>query len=235
MNKKIFFIITLLCYIIGVNAQSVGTKTRNINHTAFDTNGPVGECLFTQNENGEIVYSDIIQCNMSADSVRALLQEWVYDLENIHNCSINNTLFGLTKICFEIEIPVGSELFNIETFGGTAASFIRHKSQITFRCTIDIREGRYRYTLNDFYTNRRSIRGDAKSEGPSNMIHWQRLNSLEKERTNLLNQSRVDKEEVAEYDSLIESEKISYQAEYDAVMYILEVLKEQRFTIISDF
>ena len=65
------------------------------------------------------------------------------------------------------------------------------------------------------------------------MIHWQRVNSLKKEREQLLNQKRVDNEKVSEYDSLIESENASYKAEYDAVMYILNLFKE--FTIISDF
>lgn len=233
MIKKLLLIISIA--IVSLNANSQVKYGSSITHTAFDTNGPMGECLFNQNENGEIIYSDVVHCNMSADSIKGLLEEWVYDLEHTYQCSVNDLLLGLTKICFEIEIPVGMELFNIEVFENSAASFLRHKSQVTFKCKIDIRDGKYRYVLDNFYTNRRSIRGEAKSEGQSNMIHWQRVNSLKKEREQLLNQNRVDNEEVAEYDSLIESENASYQAEYDAVMYILNVLKEQKFTIISDF
>ncbi len=231
MIKKILLIISIA--IVSLNANSQVKYGSYFNHAAFDTNGPMGECLFNQNENGEIIYSDVIHCNMSADSIKGLLEEWVYDLEHTYQCSVNDLLWGLTKICFEIELPIGTDLFNVEIFGNSAASFLRHKSQVTFKCVIDIRDGKYRYVLNDFYTNRRSIRGEAKSEGPSNMIHWQRVNSLKKEREQLLNQNRVDNEKVSEYDSLIESENASYKAEYDAVMYILNLFKE--FTIISDF
>lgn len=58
------------------------------------------------------------------------------------------------------------------------------------------------------------------------MIHWQRVNSLQKELERAKNK---DKEELA---GMIEKEKVSYEEEYKAVMQFVEGLKT--FAIIRD-
>ena len=58
------------------------------------------------------------------------------------------------------------------------------------------------------------------------MIHWQRVNSLQKE---LEKARKKDKEEFA---TMIEKEKASYEGEYKAVMDFIEGLKT--FATISD-
>ena len=40
--------------------MSIMISAQNLFNTAFDTNGPMGELLFEQNEDGEIIYSGIV-------------------------------------------------------------------------------------------------------------------------------------------------------------------------------
>ena len=74
------------------------------------------------------------------------------------------------------------------------------------------------------------IRGEAKSEGPSNLIHWQRLNSLKKERA-----ETKKKSEIEEYDHQIAFEEASYQAEYDAVQMVIKGIRELSKLLDVDF
>ena len=70
------------------------------------------------------------------------------------------------------------------------------------------------------------IVGDTlKNDGPSNMIHWQRINSLTKEMP-----SKGSKRE--EQLKLIEDEKATYQAEYNAVQDVIKGVKS--FTNINE-
>ena len=46
--KRLFFMFSLLFFILAVQAQS-------ITHRAFDTNGAIGECLFPEDSEGNIV------------------------------------------------------------------------------------------------------------------------------------------------------------------------------------
>ena len=60
---------------------SVNSNAQNLQHVAFDTNGPVGECLFPQNEDGDIVFSDIVECEFSADTIMGLAKEFIYSIQ----------------------------------------------------------------------------------------------------------------------------------------------------------
>lgn len=186
--------------------------SRNLKHVAFDTNGEVGECLFPENEDGEIIFSEIINCKYGADTIFGYANEWIYDMKHKYNLDINDRLDGITKIAFEVEMPIGKDIVDIDDL----VIFERHKSQVTFRCVIEIKDNKYRYTLCDFYTNRRNIRGDGKSEGPSNLLHWQRVNSLTKEKAK---QEQID------------SEIEMYKAEYNGVCAFIEGLRN--FTNIT--
>ena len=90
---------------------------------------------------------------------------------------------------------------------------------------IEIRKEKYRYTLNNFFTQHRRIPGDGKSDGPSNMIHWQRVNSLTKE---MPAKGKMREKQ----QQMIEDEKVTYQAEYNAVQDILNGIKT--FAVIND-
>lgn len=70
-----------LFILFGLLFMSISAEAQNLNWVAIDTNGPVGECLFPQNEKGEIGYSDNIPCSLSADIIMGLAKEFMYDLD----------------------------------------------------------------------------------------------------------------------------------------------------------
>lgn len=212
MRKIILFV--LLCVCMGISAQ-------NLNWRAFDTNGPMGECLFPQNDNGEIIISDIVLCDMSADSIMGLAKEFMYNINKQLNANCKIELEGTTKIACRVKLPIGNEFFPI----GSLVTLERSHSEVAFDLAIEVRKGKYKYTLSNFFTERRRIPGEGKNDGQSNMIHWQRVNSLTKEMP-----SKGKKRE--EYEKMIEDEKITYQAEYKAVQMVIEKLKT--FTVISE-
>lgn len=196
-------------------------SSQNLNWIAFDTNGPMGECLFPMNEEGETVFTDIVACSLSADTIMGLAKEFMYDIGKQYEADCKIELEGVRKLACRVKIPVGKEFFSI----GRLASWERSKSEIAFDLVIEIREGKYRYTLSNFFTQRRRIPGEGKSDGQPNIIHWQRVNSLTKETP-----KKGKKRE--EYLRMIEDEKISYQAEYAAVQTVIAGLKT--FTEISE-
>ena len=199
---------------------------QNLNHVAFDTNGPMGECLFPQNENGEITFTGIVECPFSSDTIMGLAKEFIYEITKRYDAKTKNNLEGITKLACDIELKVGKNYLSLNIGGIDVGTWERAASTIRFNLMIEIRNHKYRYTLSDFYTERRRIHGAAKEQGPSNMIHWQRVNSLTKE----LNSARSrDKQEKQEQ---IELEKAQYQAEFNAVNDVINGLK--MFTEIKD-
>ncbi len=215
----------LILIIILCSASFSGLIAQNLLETALDTNGPMGECLFPQDENGEIVMSGVVECSYTVDTIKALLREWAYEEEYKNDIDFDDLLDGISKLEWEVEIPVGVDLMNI---GGVAA-FYRDKSQVKFYLTIDIRDYKFKYTLYNFYTHKRMIRGESKSEGPTNMIYWQRVNSLTKEAA-----AKKNKKKKAEIEALLEDEKIQYQCEYAAVCDFIDRLRSA-VVISEDF
>ena len=202
--------------------------SQNLDWVAFDTNGPMGECLFPQDTGGDVFFSEVIDCNMSKDSIFAYVKEWIYDVKKEMNLEINDRLDGISKIEFECEMPIGKEFVKINgPFGSDVGTYERNKSKVTFRCKIEIKDNKYRYTLNNFYTNRRRIPGEGKGEGPSNKLHWQRINSLTKEFTK--------KNEQGEKQAYIDVENALYHAEYDSVIMFVNGLKTMTLNKELDF
>lgn len=195
---------------------------QQISFTAFDTNGPMGEILFEQNENGEIIYTGLVETPFSADTVMGLAREYLYTLEKKYKARISDRFEGVTKVACDVELPVGTKYIDASWAGIIAKA----ASTVNFNLVIDIRLGKYRYTLTNFVTDRWRIPGEGKDKGQSNMIHWQRVNSLQKE---LEKARKKDKEELV---TMIEKEKASYEGEYKAVMDFIEGLKT--FAIIND-
>lgn len=195
---------------------------QQISFTAFDTNGPKGECLFEENENGEIVYTGVVETPFSADTVLGLAREYLYLIEKKYKANISDRFEGVTKVACDVELPVGIRYVDVPWAG----LIEKPAATVKFNLVIDIRPGKYRYTLTNFWTDRWRIKGEGKDNGPSNMIHWQRVNSLNKLYKRALNK------EVSIYGPMIEAEEESYKAEYAAVMNFIEGLKT--FATISD-
>lgn len=219
MKQLILFLFVLS--LTSVNAQ-------NLNDVAFDTNGPMGECLFPQDENGKTKFSGVIECPYRSDTIMGLAKEFIYDITKKYDAKTKNHLEGITKVACDMELKVGKNYLSLNIGGLDIGTWERAASTIRFNLMIEIRDKKYRYTLSDFYTERRRIHGDAKEQGPPNMIHWQRVNSLNKEIASAKKKEREEKEKQVSF------EKAQYQAEYAAVQDVIAGLKSMA-VIENDF
>jgi len=222
-------------YILLIIAASLSLGISGQN--PFPTNGPVGECLFPQQTNGEAVYCETIECDLTREDIAEHCRQIVYDMEEHYDIDVHDRFENSNKTEFVAEIPVGEEYKTMDTSRGFCAmphgTFSRNervRSKIIFRAMIEYKDGKYKYTLFDFYTKRRMIHGEGKNDGPSNLIHWQRVNSLAKERQAFIdshNMKRTKNREKLEeeYDSVIRSEQEQYRAEYNAVRMFAATLR----------
>lgn len=207
--KKILAILALSLVTSYVNAQ-------NLMNYAFDTNGPVGECLFPEE------YRTTVNTNVSADTIMGLAKEFLYTFSKKYKANVSNEFEGITKLACDIELKVGKKYISVGVAGlGWSAgvgTWEKAASTISFNLMIEIKDKKYRYTLSNFITDRYRIPGEGKDQGPSNMIHWQRVNSLTKEMP-----KRGKKR--TEYENMINLEKALYQGEYAAVQDVLKGLE----------
>ena len=212
--KKLLTILALSLVMSTANAQ-------NLMNYAFDTNGPVGECLFPDE------YRTVVKTNFSADTIMGLAKEFLYSISKKYNASTSNEMEGITKLACDIELKVGKKYISVGVMGSNnnIGTWEKAASTISFSLMIEIRDKKYRYTLSNFVTDRYRIPGDGKDQGPSNLIHWQRVNSLTKEMP-----KRGSKR--IEYENMLYLEKALYQAEYNAVQDVINGL--ENLTISED-
>ena len=213
--KRFIVAVVILLSFVAVSAQ-------NIAHTAFETNGPMGECLFKENSKGEIIYQGIVEVPFSSDTILGLAREYLYTIEKQFNASISNRFEGITKVACDVELPVGVKYID----AGFAGTWAKAAATVNFNLVIDIRPGKYRYTLSHFETDRWRIPGDGKDKGQSNVIHWQRVNSL------MMEKARARSKDIPEITQMIKKEKLSYASEHKAVMDFIDGLRT--FCVISD-
>ena len=217
--KKVF--LAILLTLLVTNSVFAQYKWIQVNalHIAYDTNGSVGDCLFPMDDEGNITLQEVVQTNISKDSTMMFVTEFLKNEDSKDGISVSTPVVSTVgnNIDGDVEMNVGKELVEMPYAG----MMERHVSQISFKVHVEVKDGRFRYTLTKFYTNRRTIHGEGKSEGPSNLIHWQRVNSLTKERDAYDREhprktSRVEGN-LKEFDDQIAKEIKSYEGEYDAV------------------
>lgn len=189
------------------------------NDAKFDTNGPMGEVLFPENEVGDVVISEIIEAKFSSDTLKGLALEFLNMMDQSNEISISKITEGVTKTSCRVSIEVGRRLW--ENPAPFAPPIEKAKSVVDFNAILEFRDGKYRFTLSGFNTDRWRIRGDGEDQGPSNRIHWQRVNSITK-----------DFRKKSTREQMISEENEAYLEEYNAVMSFVEKLKT--FAVISD-
>lgn len=206
---------------------AIFSRSQNLMNVAFDTNGPMGKCLFPQDESGDIVFSGIVETNLSADTIMGLAKEFLYSISKKYNANTSHEMEGITKLACDMELKVGKKYISIGVWGdNNVGTWEKAASTIEFNLMIEVRNKKYRYTLSNFVTDRYRIPGEGKDQGPSNMIHWQRVNSLTKE----MNHAR--KREQERYQKMIDFENALYEGEYKAVQDVIKGL--ENLTIPED-
>lgn len=83
---------------------------QNVAHTAFSTNGPVGETLFSENENGDIVYTGIVETPYPADTVLGLAKEYLYTIEKKYKARVGGRFEGVRKWLVMLSCRLGQGL-----------------------------------------------------------------------------------------------------------------------------
>ena len=210
---KRLFLLILFFISFGVISYS-----QNLEITAISTKGPIGKNLFPEDSTGNISITGIVDIPYSADTIAALVYDYFYGVEKLNETKLTNKYKGFTKVGCDITLNVGKRIVDIPYAG----HFLKAKSTISFSIVVDVRDGKFRYTLTNFLTKRWRISGDAKDQGPSNLIHWQRINCINKE-----HRAKTAEE-------LVKEETNSYNAEYQSVMVFIEGLKNLN-SLLADF
>ncbi len=164
-----------------------------------------------EDSTGKVFISGIVEIPFSSDTIIGLAKDFEEEVAHWKNCDTGDKYFGLSKISFKTELGVGEREVDVPYVG----TIKKPKSIVKFLFTLEVKDGKYRYTLSDFETERWRIRGDGPDDGPSNKMHRQRvacINGYPKKYKGFTREEYLAEEE----DSL--------KAEYEAVMkFVKEV------------
>lgn len=222
MNKFLFLLAFLMYVSTSANAQ-------NYNATAFNTNGREVKYLFPKDSEGNIKYSEVVNIKGTTAQIMEAVKTYIAEQKGSHDLDVKEEVASPRKYVATIVYPINKQYWSVEIWGSSVVSGLKDASRITFKCTVDVLDGKYRYILDNFWTDNRRIVGEAKDNGETNTIYAQRLNSLTKERESFVashpKMSRKDKEALFDIDSNIEYEQYQYQCSYDAITDFIEGLK----------
>ena len=211
---------------------------QNMLHYALNSNGEKEWTLFPENANGEVVISSIVKAPFSADTILMAAYSYITSLNAPGDCEVKTVTKSNIKNVYSVQLNVGKQLWAIELFGSPLFVINRDVSHVKFTCVIEARKGKYKYSLIDFETNRRTLSGEAKNDGQPNLIHWQRVNSILKLRRQYClshkNPNRMAKQDIYSYNEAIAEETYLYFDEYNSVKRFEEGLKNLTFTV-DDF
>lgn len=231
MKKVLLLIVT-----IAISYQV--EYAQNMLHYALNSNGEKEWTLFPENANGEVVISSIVEAPFSADTILVAADSYITSLNAPGNCEVKTVTKSNIKNVYSVQLNVGKQLWAIEYFGSPLFVINRDVSHVKFTCVIEARKGKYRYSLIDFETNRRTLPGEAKNDGQPNTIHWQRVNSILKLRKQYClshnTSNRKAKEDVYSYNEAIAEETYLYFDEFNTVKRFEEGLKNLTFAV-DDF
>ena len=207
-------------------------------HYTLSSNGEKEWTLFPENSNGEVVFSSIVEVPFSADTILLAADSYISSLNAPENCEVKTVSKSNIKNVYSVQLNVGKQLWAIDLFGSPLFVLNRDVSHVKFTCVIEARKGKYKYSLIDFETNRRTLPGDAKNDGQPNVIHWQRVNSILKLRKQYClshnTSKRLAQEDVYSYNEAIAEETYLYFDEYNSVLRFEEGLKNLTFAV-DDF
>lgn len=191
--------------------------------TAFDTNGKVGECLFPKDNKMQ----EVVTVEMSKAQIIDWFKAWEHLTSTVDpkRMKINHFESTESQITFDMQLYIGSTVVDIPWVGLVT----KHYSEVKFKSLVEVKDNKYRITFFDFKTDRVTIPGEAKSNGPSNLIHWQRVNSLTMERNEVIGGkqklSEKKQKKVDEYNKRIKMETDIYKLEWQTVVNVMNQLK----------
>ena len=218
----LLFMSLIFNFVNGQNVVNVANRESNQDYK-----------LFPENRDGVIVFTDIISSNIDPETMVENAKLLLFDLKVLMKADVSDIVETSHALRCIVQLPVGDDYIDFSKtpfWGGENLKIRRDKSVVSFIMALDFKNGKMRYKLYDFYTKRRSLRGNAKSEGQSNVIHWQRVNSLKKEMA-----EQKKEEDIKEKKSIIDEEISQYKAERKAIDIFIEKVKEMIISGGNDF
>ncbi|MBO7458217.1 MAG: hypothetical protein J6T80_03055 [Paludibacteraceae bacterium] len=218
--KTKFFILSFIMMTGMISAQ----VNFNTSFHSIDTNGPLGECILPMNEEDDVFFSDVIECKGSSiEKIMLAVQNWLAFQQMDANLEVKDKYAGQNLLQFKGKLPIGKKFIGTPA----AATFVELNwetsiSDVEFICRVEVKDEKFRYTFKNFETDRWMIRGDGEGSGPSNQIHWQRVNSLTNERDRYSPSSK----RYTEKDNAIKMEWAAYQMEAEMINEMVNSLRE---------
>ena len=226
MMKRILFTVLLLSLFLGTSSQ-------NILHYAQTANGEKGKSLFPEGDDGKVFFSEIISFPHAADSIIMAVDNFMMKMNIKDGYKIESVPSSPLMKAYNVQLEVGKQNWGIEYLGSPLFVLQRDASHVKFKCVIEAKQGRYKYSMFDFETNRNTIQGEAKNDGDPNILHWQRVNSLAKERDQYKathdELKRQTKEKIYDYNTQISYETSLYFAEYASFKRLIDGLAHLNF------
>ncbi len=189
---------------------------------------------FPKNANGEIEFTEVIETNLSKTKLYSNAQEWIAKT------------FGDYKSVIQFEDNENGKLIikgnsNVNYIGRT--EFMQTKEMISYTLTIEVKEGKYRYKLdNVFITQSTNVLGSIVHSKP--FIPFEHLNLMEKYSTVLDSLQKVDitkmkkklltehQERIATNENYLKNETLFYKDEYITIIQLIDSLK--KLMLIND-
>lgn len=219
------WVIILVC-IVGtlIDANAI-----NKLHFTSSPDGDMPIMLFPTN-GGFVNYSETYEVNGTAEEAIDIVKEFITALSTQKAYKIKTLSESARAVTYDIAASGGEEDLSLEIWGSPVFIFSRSASVVKFKMTAMAKNGKLKVVLDDFETNRNTIRGRAKNDGDPNIIHWQRVNSLHDELWEEIGGNEPTKRkhysESYDYNSRIASEFVKYANEYNLVQTIVDNLSK---------
>jgi len=207
MKKLLFFLITILALFFNANAQE-----------------------YPCNEYGEIEFTEVIvNSELPQNILHSNAKTWAAKIFGDYKRSVqleDNDNFKLI-VKGASEVPYISK---------SAKGMIQTMYKINYTITIESREGRYKYLINDIFLIRiMSILGNITNGDPiSPLLHLknidnysQKLIILKETDISKMKKNEIEKhnEDINDYERLIKDEQIFFEFEYREIQNIINSLK----------
>lgn len=198
-------------------------NAQNLMHYATNPNGEMPIVLFPENS-GIVQYEYSIDTNVSSDDILDYAEETINNLSAKSNYKFEILNSGRRSLSYKVEMIYGSQpltLYPVWVFNRSA-------TKVKFQCNIYARDGKYKFSLTNFETNRNTIHGNAKNDGDPNIIHWQRVNSLLSERKEEIGSSDINSRKARQiaydYNCQIAFECHLYAQEWNLLQKLIDSL-----------
>ncbi len=221
MNMKyiLILIISIFCY-GPLAAQSPMFFARS-------ANGDMPVMLFPE-KNGVVKYSYTEETDIEPSEVLGMAEVAMNTLSLNPHFKIEPVSAGNKTLNYKIEISNGSEPWGFDLLGSPLFRVHRDASVVKLRCLVQVIKGKYSFILGDFETNRNTIRGEAKNDGSPNIIQWNRVNSLIRERNKAVSNAgsdwRKSRMSAYDYNYRIAYECDLYAEEYNGLQLLIDNL-----------